>query len=79
MIADLNTYSFARFTLLVGVHPAKAAAEETDENWEEFEVARQKAVEENGDAITYQSFPVMLTENEAQAIRDRIFDVLGIF
>ena len=79
LTADLNTYSFARFALLVGVQPAEAVEKENEEDWAEFEAARRKAVEENGDTITYQSFPVMLDENEAQAIRDRIFDVLGIF
>lgn len=92
LVADLSSYSFARFSLMVGTKPNEepsteafneilsiCSSKEAEGAWAEFEKERQKAIIENDGATTYDSFPVMLTVSEENAVRSRLYSVLGMF
>ena len=74
--------SHPRFSLRVGIHPAKNIDDEISKEWAEFEAQRREAVqqyEQSGGGEVYDFYPIMLTESEEHEVRRLLFDKLDIY
>ena len=76
------TRSHPRFSLRIGVRPAKDTDDEIPEEWAEFEARRRAAIrqyEQSGGGEVYDFYPVMLTESEEYQVRSLLFNKLDIY
>lgn len=70
--------SYFRFALVVGVKPSTEKGTENEEEWEEFEKQRQQAIEASAGQTFYDTFPVMLTVREEEALRRELYNHMVI-
>lgn len=73
------TFSYIRYALVVGTKPSEQRDTEDSKAWAEFEAERRQAIAENAGKTVYCIFPVMLNTSEEIEMRNKLYQVLGIY
>lgn len=74
--------TFLRFSLKIGTQPEESRAESISPEWKEFEAHRREAIQQyvrSGGGQVYDSYPIMLDEEDKKAITEMLYAKFGVF